>query len=101
MPQNGRSNGVNLQSFLAQTRESRPGEFRGAAATGGGVDDGEETVHLDRERTRNANSRFTQSFPNRLHNCRIPASPSSFPRRSASTLRLLIYSSVLSEASSH
>src|SRR5258708_13611849 len=44
MPLNGRSNGVNLQSFLAQTRERRPTEFRGPAATGRGVDDAQETV---------------------------------------------------------
>src|SRR6266436_3914376 len=46
MPLNGRSNGVDFQSFLTQTCESRPSKFRGAAATGGGVDDGEETIHL-------------------------------------------------------
>src|SRR5467141_300936 len=95
-----RSDDVDLQSFLAQTRESRPGEFRGAAATGGGVDDGEETIHLERERTRNADSRFRQSFPNRLHNGRIAAAPSSFARRSARTLRLIFNEAVRGKSSS-
>jgi hypothetical protein len=44
----GRSDDVNLQSFLAQTRERGSREFRGAAATGGGVDDGEESIHWER-----------------------------------------------------
>src|SRR5258708_292120 len=42
-----RSNAVDLQPFLAQTRQCTPREFRGAAATRGGVDDREEAIHFD------------------------------------------------------
>src|SRR5437016_1490943 len=41
VPLAGRSDDVNLQSFLAQAHQRRSREFRGAAATGGGVADGE------------------------------------------------------------
>src|SRR5882724_2926635 len=37
---------VNAQSFLPQARKRGAGEFRGTAATGGGVHDGEKAVHL-------------------------------------------------------
>src|SRR6267143_5518469 len=95
-----RSNDVDLQPFLEQTRESWPSEFRGAAATGGGVDDGKESIHLERERTRNANSRSTQSFPNWLHKGRIAPALSSFARRSARTLRLILREAVRGKSSS-
>ena len=39
-----RGNDVDLQAFLAQTGKSRSGELGRAAATGGGVDDGEEAI---------------------------------------------------------
>src|SRR5713101_1601740 len=95
-----RSDDVDFQPFLAQTRQGRPREFRGAAATRGGVDDGEEAIHLERERTRNANFRSTKSFPNRLHNGRIAAALSSFARRSARTLRLILREAVRGKSSS-
>src|SRR2546427_349995 len=79
-----RSNDVDLQPFLEQTRESGPSEFRGAAATGGGVDDGEESIHLERERTRNANSWPAQSFPTGFTRAesrpRCPASRDVLPK---------------------
>src|SRR5260370_148921 len=95
-----RSNAVDLQPFLAQTRECRPREFRGAAATGGGVDDGEEAIHLERERNRNANFRSTKSFPNPLPNGRTAAALFSFARRSARTLRLILREAVRGKSSS-
>src|SRR5713101_187596 len=79
----GRSDDVNLQSFLAQTCESRSRKFRGAAATGGGVDDGEETIHFERERNRNANSclsAYSQTvFTTAESQRRCPASPGVLP----------------------
>src|SRR5712691_3714487 len=66
VPLTGGGDDVDLQPFLAQTRESRPREFRGAAATGGGVDDGEKSVHGNSERIRNPDFRSTQSIPNLL-----------------------------------
>ena len=45
-----------LQALFAQTRERGPGEFGGSAATGGGVDDGEESDPLVARQTGNANS---------------------------------------------
>jgi len=95
-----RSDNIDLQPFLAQTRQSRSGEFRGAAATGGGVDDGEETIHFERERTQNSNFRSTQLFPNWLYNGRIAAALSSFARRSAKSLRLILREAVRGKSSS-
>src|ERR1700731_1035389 len=100
MARTRRSNDLDLQPFLEQTRESGPSEFRGAAATGGGVDDGKESIHLDRERARSANSRSTQSFPNQLHKGRIAAALSSFARRSARILRLILREAVRGKSSS-
>jgi hypothetical protein len=100
VPGTSRSDDVNFQPFLAQTREGRPREFRGAAATGGGVDDGEKAIHLERARNRNSNFLSTQSFPNRLHNGRIAAALSSFARRSARTLRLILREAVRGKSSS-
>src|SRR5215470_2745586 len=50
MPRASRGYAVDLQFVLAQTGKSRPGKFRGAAATGGGVHDGKESFHLRHDR---------------------------------------------------
>src|SRR6266852_1307430 len=95
-----RSDDVDLQPVLAQARECRPREFRGAAATGGGVDDGEESIHLESEQTRNSSFRSAQSFPNWLHKGTIAAALSSFASRSARTLRLILRAVVRGKSSS-
>ena len=43
-----RGNHVDLQSLFAQPRECRPGELRRAAATGGWIDDCEESMPQSR-----------------------------------------------------
>ena len=45
------SNYIDLQPLLAQQSEGGPSQFRRAAATGGGINDGEEAIHLGREPT--------------------------------------------------
>src|SRR5260370_1194376 len=100
VPGTSRSDNVNVQPFLAQTREGRPREFRGAAATGGGVDDGEKADHLERERNRNSNFLSTQSFPTHLHNVKIAAALASFACRSTRPFRLILREAVRGKSSS-
>ena len=100
VPLAGRSDDVNLQSFLAQAHQRRSREFRGAAATGGGVDDGEKSIHCERKRIRNSSFRSTQSLRHLRYKGRIAVPLSSFASRSARTLRLILSEAVRGKSSS-
>src|SRR5258706_109908 len=97
----GRNDDVDVQPLLAQTPERGPGKFRGAAATGGGVNDGEKSVHGERAQIRNSNFQSTRSFLDILHKGRIADAQSSFASRSANTLRLILREAVLGKSSSN
>src|SRR5439155_4991770 len=94
-----RSNDVYLHPLLAQARKCWPREFRGAAATGGGVHDGEKSVHGGANKSELLISAH-QKICNRLHKGRIADALSSFARRSASTLRLILREAVRGKSSS-
>src|SRR5260370_6723752 len=100
MARTRRGDDVDLQPFLSQTSKRRSREFRGATATGGGVNDGEKSVHGERAQIRNYNFLSTRSFLDILPNGRIPHAQSSFSRRSANTLRLILREAVLGKSSS-
>src|SRR5882724_1001947 len=96
----GGCNDVNAQSLFAQARKCRAGEFCGTTATGGGVHDGEETIHLWLRQTGTANSCSTHSFSIRSHKCRIAEALSRLARRSARTFLLIFKEAVRGKSSS-